>query len=463
MNWRKRLVALCGGLLLLAAGSSVPRPAAVNAAPELPTVAPGAASPDFDGDGKADFAAAVYNGDVRSIVRVWYGSGTTSEILRPTAPLETGPGAPLLAADFNADGYTDLAYADADDTERAVVVQVFGSADGLDLDHRPAVTLPDQTAGIENAAYAWSFALISSPTPRLAVGARYPDLPQRVLIYDLNPAGLPTGPPLVLRPGSGKISSLTDASSGSFGDALASVGNRLFIGVPGAKVGGQSWAGAVVDVTMSASGVSSARIVTQSTKGVTGAAGKNDYFGRSLAAADGKLIVGTPYDDVESAKNTGSVQVFTVKSSGLTPVRRVSQYGSAVPGKAEASDAFGRSVALGRVCPNVTSMIVGGSGEEITHGGEGEGSVWLIPLGSAKSCPAQQLYQGHGLSGAPQSGVGLGGLVATLRDAGSSTDSFVLAGGGSFSEGPLGLITRWSKPGGQTMAVREIVDAVAGR
>ena len=54
MNWRKRLVALCGGLLLLAAGSSVARPAAVNAAPELPTVAAGAASPDFDGDGKVD-------------------------------------------------------------------------------------------------------------------------------------------------------------------------------------------------------------------------------------------------------------------------------------------------------------------------------------------------------------------------------------------------------------------------
>lgn len=96
-----------------------------------------------------------------------------------------------------------------------------------------------------------------------------------------------------------------------------------------------------------ATGVSSAKAITQSTSGVTGVAGKGDNFGGSLAAADGYLAVGAPWDDVESVKNTGSVQVFTVTSKGLTPVRRVSQYGSAVPGKAEPYDIFGYSVAFG--------------------------------------------------------------------------------------------------------------------
>lgn len=39
--------------------------------------------------------------------------------------------------------------------------------------------------------------------------------------------------------------------------------------------------------------------------------------------------------------------------------------------------------------------------------------------------------------------------VAALRD-GSAVDSFAFAGDGSYSEGPIGEIFRWSPVGGQT-------------
>lgn len=205
-------------------------------------------------------------------------------------------------------------------------------------------------AAAGDTLYAKALALVSAPKPRLAVGysiSRGESRFARVGVFDLATSGAQSGTPLILWAGSGGMPKLADWTFGSFGDALAASGNRLFLGMPLATVSGHKYAAAVVEVTMGATGVSSAKAITQSTSGVTGVAGKGDNFGGSLAAADGYLAVGAPWDDVESVKNTGSVQVFTVTSKGLTPVRRVSQYGSAVPGKAEPYDMFGYSVAFG--------------------------------------------------------------------------------------------------------------------
>lgn len=306
-------------------------------------------------------------------------------------------------------------------------------------------------AAAGDTLYAKALALVSAPKPRLAVGysiSRGESRFARVGVFDLATSGAPSGTPLILWAGSGGMPKLADWTFGSFGDALAASGNRLFLGMPLATVSGHKYAAAVVEVTMGATGVSSAKAITQSTSGVTGVAGKGDNFGGSLAAADGYLAVGAPWDDVESVKNTGSVQVFTVTSKGLTPVRRVSQYGSAVPGKAEPYDIFGYSVAFGRSCAGVISLIVGGPGEAIAPEHESDGAVWLVPLTSAKGCAAAQLYEGHGLSGRPHY-ASVGYDVAALRD-GSAVDSFAFAGDGSDSEGPIGEVFRWSPVGGQT-------------
>jgi hypothetical protein len=218
----------------------------------------------------------------------------------------------------------------------------------------------------------------------------------------------------------------------------------------------------VVVATLSSTGVKSARTVTQATNGVTGAVGKSDRFGSSLAAQDGYLVVGTPGDDVGHVRDTGSVQVFSVSGSVVKPIRRLSQASPGVPGKSDRYDRFGRTVALGSTCTGVTSVIVGGPGETILAEHERDGSAWLIPLRKVTGCAASQLYEGHGLGGVPSSGVMLGELVSVLRDSGRSVDDVVVAGGGSYSEGPIGRIIRWSPSAGETFRFDALVSGVAG-
>ena len=240
-----------------------------------------------------------------------------------------------------------------------------------------------------------------------------------------------------------------------FGTSLASSGNRLFIGAPFATVSGKTNAGAVIAAKFSASGVSSAKLISQSTKGVTGAAASEDRFGASLAARGNDLVIGTPLDHVGSLKDTGSVQVMSLKDGALTPVKRISQASAGVPGKAEQYDSFGSSVALGSVCADVVSVIVGGKGEQLGTS-KNAGSVWTIPVRSG--CAASQLYEGHGLTGTPGAGVRLGAFVAVLRDAGDSVDDVVIGGTGGFTEGPDGKVIRWG-PTAETFRFTSLIAA----
>lgn len=97
---------------------------------------PGAgASPDFDGDGKADLAAGIYlDQSDQYALRIWYGSGAVTDVTSADAggPVVTdgegGLRGPLLARDFNGDGYCDLAFTSPG--AHLSVVQVFGSATG---------------------------------------------------------------------------------------------------------------------------------------------------------------------------------------------------------------------------------------------------------------------------------------------------------------------------------------------
>lgn len=466
MTSRRAVLAIACIVALSASACTSHVPSSAPAPLAAPPVVKGA-SPDFDGDGKADLAAGVYADD-QYVLTIWYGSGVTTTIKSPdvggpvlTDP-EVGLRGPLAAADFDGDGYDDLAFQNRPSGESAFLIQVFGSPTGLDVSKRHSVELthPSGTSIVVRA-----MAMVANPTPRLAVGvivSSEASSSTAVRVFTLGGAGTPTGDPLVLRVGSAGIPKLTDWSRGTFGDALTSVGNRLFIGVPGAKVSGKSFAGAVVDVTFGAAGVTRATTVTQATAGVTGVPGKTDSFGYSLDAGDGYLVVGTPWDDVGSVRTTGSVQVFRIGPTGLTPLKRLSQAGSAVPGKLERGDLFGWSVELGHVCASVTSVVVGGIGEEIIREHDGDGAVWLIPLTKAKGCAAKQLYEGHGLSGKPH-GAYLGEFVAALRDANSGTDTFAFAGGGSWSEGPIGELFRWSPTSGQSFRTDDWPTGLAGR
>lgn len=429
-----------------------------------PAIAPASlATPDYDRDGKADLAVDL-NLDPNGLAlgaRVWYGNDTVRDL--GESDFGSGnSGGPLLARDLNGDAFTDLVMTWRSDARRTVEV-IYGSATGLKPSSRATVLVATDTDDGQSTVTA--LALVDLPRPRLAVGV-FSTLggavkPGKVLLYDLDSAGQPAGH-VVLRPGQGKVPSLSDA--GSFGRALAASGNQLFIGAPDAKVNSHRTAGALGAITFSASGVSRASFVTQSTPGVVGAVGRDDEFGRSLAARNGFLVVGTPGDAVGSVKNTGSVQVFRLARGLLTPSARISQSTSGVPGRAESGDRFGFAVDIGVICAGVPSLVVGGPGEVITRGHESDGAVWIAPVSSDKKCPARQLYEGSGLGTKHAGENDLGGFVAALRSAGSAVDDLVLSGMGVESS-HASRMYRWapSTTTATTVEERNFFVGVAGR
>lgn len=128
-------------------------------------------------------------------------------------------------------------------------------------------------------------------------------------------------------------------------------GRSIIIGAPGDTVAGRDGAGSVTVVHLGEE-YESASLITQNSPGVPGGAEAGDQFGFSLALSpyDGNnsrtLAVGSPTEDDGSVADTGSVTMFTNKSSRLVPRTAFSQDTSGVPGVNEAGDRFGHSLAF---------------------------------------------------------------------------------------------------------------------
>lgn len=461
-------VALAAAALLAA-----PAPHAAAAPQDLATALPAAtpanpASPDYDGDGKADVAITQIGDLEYRFIHVRYGSGGIADITH--TDLGVGgwdPGYALLARDLDRDGFTDLIVS----TQYASGVTIHiipGSATGLQVAGKHSVTLPLREGDdyVRSDAYVRSMALVESPVRRLAVATsiHWEDSKgvhdaEGVQLLNLSSAGVPTGSPIKLKPGSGKIPKLVKGAG--FGFAMDSWGSQLFIGAPDAKVNGKAEAGAVLAVTLDSAGVKSVKTITQATKSVTGAVGKYDHFGAGLAARDGYLVVGTPGDDVGSIKSTGSIQVFSLSKGAIKPLQRISQASPGVPGKAERGDGFGYGVAIGTRCGGVPVVLVGGPSEAIVHD-EADGSAWLVPLRKAKGCSASQIYEGHGLPGKPYFH-GIGGIVAFVRDRGMANDDLVIGGYGYSTEQPGRLFWVSAETGKVLVTLDGEFGHVAGR
>jgi len=130
----------------------------------------------------------------------------------------------------------------------------------------------------------------------------------------------------------------------------------LFVGVQGEGVGGKQAAGGFHVFSGAIGGLSGADSTWwhRGTPGVLGSPGVGDNFGWWFATGDFDgdtfmdVAVSAPFDRIGDVPEAGSVQVFYGSAAGLSTRDQVwTQESVGVPGKAQASDWFGWTVAAG--------------------------------------------------------------------------------------------------------------------
>ena len=212
----------------------------------------------------------------------------------------------------------------------------------------------------------------------------------------------------------------------SFGDVVAAGDfngdgyTDLAVGVPQEDVGGKPDAGAVRVLYGSATGLTAGggdtgvpqnQLWTQNSPGVLGAAEGEDFFGTSVAAGDfngdgyADLAIGVPFEDVDGEKDGGAVNVLYGSAAGLSagggdtgvPQTQLwTQNSPGVLGVVEKYDEFGIAVAAGDFNGDgYADLAIGVHGENVGNG-VGSGAVSVL-YGSATG-----LTVGGGDTGVPQ-------------------------------------------------------------
>ena len=314
------------------------------------------AAGDFNNDGFDDLAVGVPDEDILAAtdggaVNVIYGGAGGLQTSSPAAQLwsqstsdvedasESGDrfGAALAAADFNGDGFADLAI----------------GAPGEDIAPAVSGAAPAADAGAVNVIYGSGFGLSATSTPDQLW---FQDSP--------NIIGSPEA-------GDGFGSSL------AAGDMGAGPQADLAIGAPGEDVGSVPDAGAVSVIYGSGAGLTSTgnQIWDQNESSVNDVSEAGDRFGAAVAVADfggttrADLAVGIPGEELAAGIfDSGAVQVFYGSDSGLATSGQ-QEFDQDTPdgiqGARETGDMFGASLAAGQLSAGPADLAIGAPGEDV--------------------------------------------------------------------------------------------------
>ncbi|MCC6498346.1 MAG: VCBS repeat-containing protein [Propionibacteriaceae bacterium] len=411
----------------------------------VPDEAPASPS-DFNGDGYADLAVgAPGNARGRGLVNVIPGGsdglrGTAGTSLSQASLQVAGTagrgafGTALASADFNRDGYADLAVGSPSENGRAAAtggVSVFyGSSKGLQASggqHWPAASsgLPTGCRRLGIALAAGDFD--GNGYPDLAMGA---DDPGAVLVVRGSTAGLSQA---------GVVLAAETYTGGRYGNALAAGdlngdgAAELIVGAPGHDAS-TDWSGAVFVHAGSRTGLSTtARLVTPDAVGITDA-GSSD-FGGTLGTGDfdtdgfEDLAIGAA-----EAGMGGLVAVLPGSAAGVNPSAAVlwTQDSPGVPGVSEIHDSLGGALAAGDVVGDAADdLVIGIPGERLDgRRGRQHGAVLVIPgmAGSGLSATGARGWtrDTQGVPGKPVLSDRFGAALAIANYTGSAAADLVI-------------------------------------
>ncbi|OEJ62787.1 hypothetical protein BGM19_03735 [Streptomyces agglomeratus] len=343
---------------------------------------------DLDGDSYTDLVIGVHaerigsTDDYGVVTVVWGGAnGLTSgtDISSPLPENRYEFGWDVAAGDFDGDGKADLAAANMAGPGLNVFKGPFtrtgkaAALTGIDTQSQTGIYADRIVAGNVTGDGAADLVVMGQQESG-------DDYITRSVLYKGGATGLKASGKLA----GGYAAAVADVDKDGFGDIVTGNFMEKSTGEPNGGLGG-----ALTVTYGSATGLSTRTPVriTQDTANVPGTAEKGDRFGWSLSAGDtnrdsyADIAVGASSEALGGKTAAGTVTVLRGSATGLTGTgsKSFSQDTAGVPGAAESHDQFGGSVHLTDSNADGRAELTAGAFAE----NAGAGAVWLFKAGTS--------------------------------------------------------------------------------